>query len=152
MGSRAFIVQGCPCVPCRCRRSFTNNTNKSTVSQIIYSVPQMRFTWLAKPSRFHMVCETMKRFTWFVEPCEIRTIKPVNFLRTLTKPCEITDPYGSLRSDVPIYVNQMSRQAGKFAYRGNSWNMSARFGHSAACMKDACMPPPGPAHKRPLGL
>ena len=49
---------------------------------------------------------------------------------------------------VPANVNQMSRQAGKFAYRGNSWNMSARFGHSAACMKDACMPPPGPAHKR----
>ena len=99
MGSRAFIVQGCPCVPCRCRRSFTNNTNKSTVSQIIYSVPQMRFTWLAKPSRFHMVCETMKRFTWFVKLCEIRTIKPVKFFRVLTKPCEITDPYGSLRSD-----------------------------------------------------
>ena len=39
----------------------------------------MRFTWLAKPSRFHMVCETMKRFTWFVKPCEIRTIKPIKF-------------------------------------------------------------------------
>ena len=60
----------------------------------------MRFTWLAKPSRFHMVCETMKRFTWFVKPCEIQTIKPVNFHGVLTKPCEITDPYGSLRSDV----------------------------------------------------
>jgi hypothetical protein len=59
----------------------------------------MWFTWLAKPSRFHMVCETMKRFTWFVKPCEIRTIKPVKFFRVLTKPCEITDPYGSLRSD-----------------------------------------------------
>ena len=102
MGSRAFIVQGCPCVPCRCRRSFTNNTNKSTVSQIIYSVPQMRFTWLAKPSRFHMVCETMKRFTWFVKPCEIRTIKPIKFHMDPTKPCEITDPYGSLRSDAPL--------------------------------------------------
>ena len=107
MGSRAFIVQGCPCVPCRCRRSFTNNTNKSTVSQIIYSVPQMRFTWLAKPSRFHMVCETMKRFTWFVKPCEIRTIKPVKFFRVLTKPCEITDPYGSLRSDEGATVNRL---------------------------------------------
>ena len=58
----------------------------------------MRFTWLAKPSRFHMVCETMKRFTWFVEPCEIRTIKPIKFHMDPTKPCEITDPYGSLSS------------------------------------------------------
>ena len=79
-------------------------TNKSTASQIIYSVPQMRFTWLAKPSRFHMVCETMKRFTWFVKPCEIRTIKPVKFFRVPIKPCEITDPYGSLRSDVTVKV------------------------------------------------